>query len=145
VGRSCSKHGGKRNAYRIWMGKPEGKRPLGKSRRRWENNILRDFREIGWGGMDWIDLAQDRDQWRAVVNTVMNLWVPLAAGKFLSNCTTGGFSRRAQLRGVIYLCWLLPPLPACGRTLVQVLRYFSALSPASANLQIRHCVFLCGC
>jgi hypothetical protein len=56
-----------------------------------------DLREIGWDGMDWIDLAQDRDQWRALVNTVMNLRVPQNAGKFLSSCTIGGFSRRAQL------------------------------------------------
>jgi hypothetical protein len=58
------------------VGKPEGKRPLGRSRCRWVNNIKMDFREIGWGGMDWIDLAQDGDQWRALVNTVMNLRVP---------------------------------------------------------------------
>jgi hypothetical protein len=58
------------------VGKPEGKRPLGRPRRRWENNIRMDLKEIGWGGMDWIDLAQDRDQWRAVVNTGMNLRVP---------------------------------------------------------------------
>jgi hypothetical protein len=55
------------------------------------------LREIGWDGMDWIDLAQYRDQWRVLVNTVMNLRVPYNAGKFLSSCTTGGFSRRAQL------------------------------------------------
>jgi hypothetical protein len=61
-----------RNAYRILVGKPEKKRPLG--RRRWVDNIKMD--ERGWGGMDWIDLAQDRYQWRALVNTVMNLWVP---------------------------------------------------------------------
>jgi hypothetical protein len=59
-----------------------------------------DLREIGWGGMDWIDLAQERDQWRAVVNAVMNLQVPWNVGKFLSCCTTGGFSRRAQLHRV---------------------------------------------
>jgi hypothetical protein len=58
------------------VGKPEGKRPLGRPRRRWENYIKMDLRGIGWGSMDWIDLAQDRDQWRALVNTVMNLWVP---------------------------------------------------------------------
>jgi hypothetical protein len=58
------------------VGKPEGKRPLGRPRRRWEDNIIMDLREIGWGGMDCIDLAQDRDQWRALVNTVMNLRVP---------------------------------------------------------------------
>jgi hypothetical protein len=68
--------GEERNVYRILVGKPEGKRPLGKPRRRWENIITMDLREIGWGGMDCIDLAQDRDQWRVLVNTVMNLWVP---------------------------------------------------------------------
>jgi hypothetical protein len=67
--------GEKRNSYRILVGKPEGKRPLGRPRRRWEGNIIMDLREIGWGGMDWIDLAQDRDQWRALVNTVLKLRV----------------------------------------------------------------------
>jgi hypothetical protein len=56
--------------------KSEGKRPLGRPRSKWEDNIRMDLREIGWGGMDWIDLAQDRDQWRALVNTVMKLRVP---------------------------------------------------------------------
>jgi hypothetical protein len=65
-----------RNAYRIMVGKPEGKRPLRRPRRRWVDNIKMDLRGIGWGGVDWIDLAQDRDQWRALVNTVMNLRVP---------------------------------------------------------------------
>jgi hypothetical protein len=59
-----------------------------------------DLRETGWGGMDWIDLAQDRDQWRALVNMVMNLWVPQNIGKFLGSCTTDSFSRRAQLHEV---------------------------------------------
>jgi hypothetical protein len=68
--------GEKRNAYRILLGKPEAKGPLGRPRRRWENNIIMDLREMGWGGMDWIDLAQARDQWRALVNMVMNLRVP---------------------------------------------------------------------
>jgi hypothetical protein len=89
--------GEKRNAYRILVGNPEGKRPLGRPRCRWVGNIKIDLREIGWDGMDWIDLAQDREQWRALVNTVMNFRVPLNAGKFLSSCTIGGFSRRAQL------------------------------------------------
>jgi hypothetical protein len=66
----------KTNAYRIMVGKPEGQRPLGRPRHRWEDNIKMYLIEIGWGGMDWIDLAQDRDQWKAFVNTVMNLWVP---------------------------------------------------------------------
>jgi hypothetical protein len=66
----------KRNAYRILMGNPEGKRPLGRPRHRWVDNIKMDLRKIGWDSMDWIDLAQNRDQWRALVNTVMNLRVP---------------------------------------------------------------------
>jgi hypothetical protein len=64
------------NAYRILVGKPEGKSPLGRPRRRWVDNIRTDLREIGWDGMNWIDLTQDRDKWRALVNTVMNLRVP---------------------------------------------------------------------
>jgi hypothetical protein len=68
--------GEKRNAYRILVGKPEVKRPLGSLRRRWEDNIKMDLREIGWRGMDWIDLAEDNKQWRVLVNTVMNLRVP---------------------------------------------------------------------
>jgi hypothetical protein len=66
----------KRNVYRMLAGKLERKRPLRRHRRRRENNIKMDLREIGWGVMDWIHLAQDRDQWWAVVNTVMNLPVP---------------------------------------------------------------------
>jgi hypothetical protein len=62
MGRTCSTNGEKRNAYKILVGKPEGKRPLGRPRHRWEDNIRMDLTEIGWGGMDWIDLAQDRDQ-----------------------------------------------------------------------------------
>jgi hypothetical protein len=65
-----------RNAYRIFVGKPEGKRPLGRPRRRGVDDIKMDLREIGWDGVDWIELAQDRGQWRALVNTVMNLRVP---------------------------------------------------------------------
>jgi hypothetical protein len=67
--------GEKRNAYRILVGKPEGRRPLGRPRRRWVDNIKMDLTEIGWDGMDWVDLAQDRDHWRALVNTVMNIRV----------------------------------------------------------------------
>jgi hypothetical protein len=68
--------GEKRNAYRVLMRELEGKTPLRKPRRRWEDNIRMDLRETGWGGIDWTDLAQDRDQWRALVNTVMNIRVP---------------------------------------------------------------------
>jgi hypothetical protein len=68
--------GERRNAYRILVGKPDGKRPLGRPRRRWVDNIKINLREVGWDGRDWIDLAQDRDRWRAYVNAVMNLRVP---------------------------------------------------------------------
>jgi hypothetical protein len=68
--------GAKRNAYRILVGKPEGKRLLGRPRRKWVDNIKMDFREIVWDVMDWNDLAQDRDRWKALVNTVVNLRVP---------------------------------------------------------------------
>ena len=68
--------GERRGVYRVLMGKPEGKRPLGRPRRRWEDNIKMDLQELGCGVMDWIELAQDRDSFRALVNAVMNLRVP---------------------------------------------------------------------
>jgi hypothetical protein len=70
--RACSTNGEKNN-YRVLAGKPEGKRPVGRQRRRWVDNIKIDLTEKGWDGMDWIDLAQGRDQWRALVNKVKNL------------------------------------------------------------------------
>jgi hypothetical protein len=63
MGMACSTNGENKNAYRILVGKPEGKRPLGRPRRRCEDNIKMDLRELGWGGMDWIELARDRDHW----------------------------------------------------------------------------------
>jgi hypothetical protein len=71
-----ARKGEKRYAYRILVGKPEGKRPLRRPKRSWVNIIKMYLREIGWDDMNWIDVAQDRDQWRALVNTVMNLRVP---------------------------------------------------------------------
>ena len=65
-----------RGVYRVLMGKPEGNRPLGRPRRRWEDNIKMDIQEVGCWGMDWIELAQDRDRWRALVKAVMNPRVP---------------------------------------------------------------------
>jgi hypothetical protein len=65
----------KRYAYRAVEGKPEGRRPLGRPRRKWEDNIKMDLREVRWESMEWIDLAQDRDRWRALVNTIMKLRV----------------------------------------------------------------------
>jgi hypothetical protein len=66
----------RRGVYRVLVGKPEGKRPLGRLRHRWEDNIKMDLQDVGCGGMDWIELAQDRDRWQALVNAVMNLRVP---------------------------------------------------------------------
>jgi hypothetical protein len=68
--------GERRGAYRALVRKPEGRRPLERSRRTWDDNIKMDLQEVGWGGVDWINLAQDRDRWRTLVNTVMNLRVP---------------------------------------------------------------------
>jgi hypothetical protein len=68
--------GEKRNIYRLLVGKPEGRRPLGRPRHRWRDNIKVDLLEIGLSGVDWIGLAQDMFSWRALVNMVMNLWVP---------------------------------------------------------------------
>jgi hypothetical protein len=68
--------GERRGVYRVWVGKPKGKRPLGRPRRRWEDNIKMGLQEVGCGGMDWIGLAQDRNRWRTLVNVIMNLRVP---------------------------------------------------------------------
>ena len=76
--------GEKRGVYKILVGKPEGKRPIGRPRHRWEDNIKMDLQEVGWGHMDWIELAQDRDRWRALVNAVMDPRVPWNAGNFLT-------------------------------------------------------------
>jgi hypothetical protein len=70
MGRACSIYGEKRNADRVLVGKPKGERPMGRPRLRWEDNIKMNL--VGWDGMNWIDLFQDRDQWRAFVNTVMS-------------------------------------------------------------------------
>jgi hypothetical protein len=77
--------GEEKGAYRILVGRPEGRRPLGRPRRRWEDNIKMDLQEVGWVDMDWIDMAQDRDRWRAVVNAVMNLRIPQNAEDFLTS------------------------------------------------------------
>jgi hypothetical protein len=98
-------NGKKRNAYMILVGKPEGKRPLRRPRLTWVDNIKIDLGDIEWAGIDWIDMAQDMDQWRARVNTIMNLRVLQNVGKFLSNCKTGGFSRRTQLHAVSWLVY----------------------------------------
>jgi len=75
MGGVCGAYGGGEGCARVLVGKPEGKRPMGIHRHRWEDNIKMDLREVGGGG-DWIELSQDRDRWKALVNTVMNLQVP---------------------------------------------------------------------
>jgi hypothetical protein len=75
VDRACGTHGRGEKVYKILLGKPEGRRPLGRQRRRWGDGFRMDLREIGWGSVDWIRLAQDRDRWEAVVNAVINLQV----------------------------------------------------------------------
>jgi hypothetical protein len=80
--------GEKRNAYRLLVGKPEGKKPLGRPRHRWVDNIRMDLGEVGWDDVDWIDLAQDRNRWRALVNSVFNLRVSLDAGKLSSGLSS---------------------------------------------------------
>jgi hypothetical protein len=86
----------KMKVYRLLVGKPEGKRPLRRSRSRWEDNIKMQFVDIEWGGVDWIGLAQDRDNWRARVNVVINLPVPPNAEELWNGFTVGGLSSDAQ-------------------------------------------------
>jgi hypothetical protein len=76
MGGPCSTNGEKRNAYRLLVVKPEGKRPLGRPRRRWVDNIRMDLGEVGRGDVDWIGMVNDRNRWRALVNSVLNLGVP---------------------------------------------------------------------
>ena len=71
---ACMEEG--RGVYKVLVGKPEGKRPLGRPKRRWEDNIKMDLQEVGWGCGDWMELAQDRDRWQVLVSMVMNFWVP---------------------------------------------------------------------
>jgi len=84
--------GERRGIYRDLVGKPERNRPLGRPRHRWKNNIKMGLQEVECGGMDWIDLAQDRNRWWALENAVMNLRVPYSAGNFLTSCESVSFS-----------------------------------------------------
>jgi hypothetical protein len=90
----------KRGVYRVLVGKPDGKTPPWRPRRRWEDNIKMVLQGVGCGGMDWIDVAQDRDSWRAFVNAVLNLRVPQNMGNFLTGCKPVSFTGRTLLHGV---------------------------------------------
>jgi hypothetical protein len=92
--------GGGRGVYRVLVGKPEGNRPLGRPRRRWEDNVRMHLQEVGCGCEDWTGLAQDRDKWRALVSALRNLRVPQNAGNFLASCKPVRFSRGTLLHGV---------------------------------------------
>jgi hypothetical protein len=89
-----------RGMYRVLVGKLYAKRPLGRPRHRWEDNIKMYLQEVGCESMDWIELTQDRDRWWALVKAVMNVWVPKNAGNFLTSCKPVSFSRRTVLYGV---------------------------------------------
>jgi hypothetical protein len=92
--------GEKRGVYRVLVGRPEGKRPHGGHRHRWEDNNMMDLQEVGCGFTDWIELAEDRDRWRALEKAVMNLQVPKNVGSILTSCKPFSFSRRTVLYGV---------------------------------------------
>jgi hypothetical protein len=92
--------GERRGVYRVLVGKTEGKRQLVRPRHKWEDTIKMDIQEVGWGVMDWIDLAQDRDSWWAFVNAVIDLQVSKNAGNFLTSGEPVSFSRRILLDGV---------------------------------------------
>ena len=92
--------GERRGVYRILVGKPEGKRPLGRPKRRWEDNIKMDLQEVGCGGVDWIELVQDKDRWRARVTAVMNLRVLQNVQNFLIIWKPVSVSRRNLLHGI---------------------------------------------
>ena len=100
MGWACSAYGWGQGLYRVLLGKPEGRRPLWRPRRKWVDNIRTDLQEVGCGYMDWIRLAQDRDMWRTLVSAVMNLRVPWNAGNFLTSCKPVSFSRRTLHHGV---------------------------------------------
>ena len=100
MGWACGAYGCGEGVYRILVGKPEGRRPLGRPRCRWMYNIRTDLQEVGCGYMDWIGPAQDRDRWRTLVSAVMNLRVPWNAGNFLTSCKPVSFSRRTLHHGL---------------------------------------------
>ena len=106
MGWACGAYGWGEGVYRVLVGKPEGKRPLGRPRHRWVDNIRMNLQEVGCGYMDWTGLAQDRDRWRKLVSAEMNLRVPWNAGNFLTSCKPVSFSRRTLHHGVSKYEWV---------------------------------------
>ena len=100
MGWACGAYGWGEGVYWVLVGKPEGKRPLGRPKRRWVDNISMDLLEMECGYMGWIGLAQDRDRWRTLVSAVMNLRVPWNAGNFLTSCKPVSCSRRTLHHGL---------------------------------------------
>jgi hypothetical protein len=97
MGEACSANGERWNTFRLLVGYPEGNRPLGRRRHGRVDNMKMDPVEKGLAKLDWIDLAQDKEQWLSLVKTVMNFQVPYNVGKLLSSCTSGDLSRRSWL------------------------------------------------
>ena len=106
LGWAFGAYGWGEGVYRVLVGKPEWKRPLGRPRHRWVDNIMMDLQEVGCGYMDWIGLAQDRDRWQTLVSVVMNLWLLWNAGNFLTSCKPVSFSRRTLHNGVSNYAWI---------------------------------------
>jgi len=100
MGWACGAYGWGEGVNRVLLGKPEGRIPLGRPRRRWVDNIRMDLQEVGCGYMEWIGLAQDRESWRTLVSAVINLRVAWNAGNFLTSCKPVSFSRRTLHHGV---------------------------------------------
>ena len=118
--------GEERGAYRVLVGKQEGKRPLGRPRRRWVDNIRMDLQEVGCGYVDWIGLAQDRDRWRTLLSAVMNLRVPKNAGNFLTSCKPVSFSRRTLHHGVSKYSRMCPHFKTAENCNSRPLRHYKA-------------------
>ena len=100
IGGACSTYEERRCVYRVLVWKPNGKRPLGRPRRRWEYNNTMELQEVAFGDIDCFDLTQDMDSWRALENAVMNVPFPKNARNFLTNCKLFSFSRRSLLHGM---------------------------------------------
>jgi hypothetical protein len=113
MGGSCSKNEKEKAAYRLLVGRLEGKTPLGRPRRRWVDNIRMDLGEVGWGDVDWIGLIQNRNRWRALVNSVLNLRVPWNAGKQSSGLSSSAHLHRVSLLVIVFwynsVCYMSQP------------------------------------